>query len=405
MVRASDYGPFGSPMVWPKVSINGRCFAVRKASIGAPAAGSAPGAIVARDDSPGLHIATATQSIHLEAFSRLEGKTLEVTEVATLASLQPGGCVTWPTEEVKKQITEVGRIASKATAYWRERLLAYKPYRLPYSRPVSAGGEVTSPITETCHVMPEGVADGMSFIEYLIGGWCTFLARASGIADVHVAIATPHDEVPRDYRDLFTAWVPLLAHIDAAAPIARSVRAIGDELRNVRQQGVIRRDLIGRDLNLNGRFERGELTPEIMISWGHTPAAHQSPEDRPALELLIQPDGGAIEFHYDPKKVSREDVGRLASQFSEWCRRLPSAMAQPLHAAAAVSEQEQAALIEDFNATHSDATLVAASINCSSARRSFREATSRCCVPTLGCRTNSSTRPRIGWRAFWPGKV
>ena len=208
LVRASDYGPFGSPMVWPKVSINGRCFAVRKASIGAPAAGSAPGAIVARDDSPGLHIATATQSIHLEAFSRLEGKTLEVTEVATLASLEPGGCVTWPTEEVKKQITEVGRIASKATAYWRERLLACQPYRFRTAARCPTGGKskpdhrdvschLRASLTHVFHRIPD---------RRLVHVSCA----PSGTADVHVAIHS-YDEVPA-IIGISSGVVPLLAH-------------------------------------------------------------------------------------------------------------------------------------------------------------------------------------------------
>lgn len=357
LVRATDYGPFSSPLVWPKVSINGQFFAVRGASVGAPAAGSAPGEIVVHDDSSGLHVATASRSIHLESLSRLEGETLAVSDVAAANQLRPGVRLTWPSEEVIAQVTKAGTMASKTTSYWRERLLEYNPYRLPYSPPVSAGEEVTLPITEKCHVAPDAVGYEISFIEYLVSGWCTFLTRASGIADVHVAIAAPRDEINPDYRDLFSAWVPLLTHVDASAPVARSIKAICHELRNVRQQGFIRRDLIGRDQDLSGRFQRGELTPDVMISWGDKPSAYASSEDRPALELVIRPADDAIDFHYNPKKVSQGDVGRLASQFSDWCRRLPSAMAQPLGSVLAVSEQEREALVDDFNATRNDEML------------------------------------------------
>ncbi|MRT32469.1 hypothetical protein FGX01_00825, partial [Xylella fastidiosa subsp. multiplex] len=41
LVRATDHGPFSSPLAWPKVLIDGRILAVRKVSIEARAAGAA----------------------------------------------------------------------------------------------------------------------------------------------------------------------------------------------------------------------------------------------------------------------------------------------------------------------------------------------------------------------------
>lgn len=359
LVRAADYGPFSSPLVWPKVSINGQCFAVRRASVGATAtaiaAGSAPGEIVGHDHSSGLHVATATQSIYLEVLCGLEGETLAVGDVAKTNQLQPGVRLTSPAEAARTQITDAGMAASKATPFWRERLQEYKPYRLPHPMPASSGEDVARPITEK-FAMPEDVDHETAFIESMVSGWCTFLARASGIADVHVAIAAQRDEIDADYRNLFSAWVPLLTRIDASVPAAQSVRAINDELRSVREHGFIRRDLIGRDLTLSGRFQRGELAPDVMISLGK-PAAHSSVENRPALELVILPASATIDFHYDPKKISRKNVARLATQFSDWCRRLPAAMAEPLASLSAVSEQERAEQVDAFNATRNDAML------------------------------------------------
>lgn len=356
LVRATDYGPFSSPLVWPKVSVNGQFFAVRRASVGAPAAGAVSGEIVVHDSASGLRIATATRSIHIEALSSLEGEALSVSDVAKGNKLQPGARLSGPGDEAKARITQAGVAASKATSYWQERLLKYKPYRLPYSLPASSGNEAAKPITAKLNVTPEGVGQETSFAEYIVSGWCTFLARASGREDVHVAVTAPREEIDPDYRGLFSAWVPLLAHVDASAPVVQSVKAVSEELRNVRKQGLLRRDLIGRDLNLSARFQRAEFTPDVVISLDK-PADYPSNADRPALELVILPAGDAIDFHYNPKKISQKNVSQLASQFSDWCRRLPAAMAQPLQSVSAVSEQERAALIDDFNATQSDTKL------------------------------------------------
>ena len=71
MVRATDYGPFGSPLVWPKVNVDGRFVAVREARSGAPT-DAAPGEVIACDDVSGLQVATASGAVQL---TRLSGST------------------------------------------------------------------------------------------------------------------------------------------------------------------------------------------------------------------------------------------------------------------------------------------------------------------------------------------
>ncbi|MBA3774198.1 MAG: amino acid adenylation domain-containing protein, partial [Ramlibacter sp.] len=356
MVRAADYGPFSSPLVWPKLSIDGQFFAVRRASVVAPASHASPGEVVTHDDSSGLRVASAAGSILVEGLSRLEGETLVVADVAAAIKLKTGARLSSPPEEVRAQLAKAGTAASRATPYWREQLLNYKPYRLPYSAPATGEEAAAAPVTEKIQVSPDGVGFEISFVEYLIGGWCTFLARASGVADVHVAITAPREEISAPYRDLFCAWQPLTARIDASAPVAQGVKTVCDGLRRAREQGLIRRDLLGRDPGLAVRIQRGELTPDVLVSPGK-PAEYAQGADRPALELVIPATGGVVEFHFNPKKVSRANVARLASQFADWCRRLPSAMTQPLASVAAISEQERTSLVEEFNATRKEAML------------------------------------------------
>ncbi|MGH8816592.1 MAG: formyltransferase family protein [Achromobacter pestifer] len=66
LVRATDNGPFSSPLVWPKVLIDDRILAVRKASIGARAAGATPGDVLAVDAN-GASFATGNRAISLES--------------------------------------------------------------------------------------------------------------------------------------------------------------------------------------------------------------------------------------------------------------------------------------------------------------------------------------------------
>ncbi len=356
IVRAADYGPFKNPLVWPKVSINGQFFAVRQASIGVPGATAKPGTIIAEDGSAALHVATGKGSIVLETLSSLEGKTLSVREIADANELRSGVQLASPIESVRAQITEAALAASKTTPYWSERLLNYEPYRLPYSAPGVAADEDASPVIERLGTLPESVRDDGSFVEYLVGAVCTFLARASGVAEVHLAIAASRDAIPADYRDLFCAWVPLAVRVEPRATLDQNLQTIAAELRSVRAHGVFRRDLIGRDPDLGARFQRGELCADVMISW-NAPARHPSMEQRPALELILLPAAGSIEFQFDPRKIPRKNAARLASQLAQWCAEIPSMGARPLQSVPAVSRQERAILIDGFNDTRDDAIL------------------------------------------------
>ncbi|WP_241117856.1 formyltransferase family protein, partial [Achromobacter xylosoxidans] len=89
MVRATDHGPFSSPLVWPKALIDGRVLAVRKVSVEARAAGAAPGDVVAVD-AFGASIATGNRVLRLEALCTLEGEDVAIADLASAGSLRAG---------------------------------------------------------------------------------------------------------------------------------------------------------------------------------------------------------------------------------------------------------------------------------------------------------------------------
>lgn len=358
LIRAADYGPFSSPLVWPKVIIKDQFFAVRGASVGITSIEAAvPGEIETSNNSSVLLVSTASGRIHLESLCSLEGKPLVISDFAKTNNLKSGVCLDYPSETEKVTLTNIGTTVSKSALSWREQLLDFNPYRFPYSPPLAAGVEANLLITEKCDVPLDGFGFEISHLEYLVSGCCTFLARASGVSDIHLAVAALRDEVDPAYRDLFLPWVPLLTRVDVSVPIAENIKVICCELRKFRKQGLIRRDLIGRELELNKRFENGELAPDIVISWDDRLPAYSAYDDRPALELVFRLNDCEIDFHYNPKKIAQKDATQLSSQLSEWCLRLPSFIAQPLGSVSVISEKEHVTLVDDFNVTYNNSML------------------------------------------------
>ncbi|HEY1618614.1 MAG TPA: amino acid adenylation domain-containing protein, partial [Streptosporangiaceae bacterium] len=336
MARAADFGPFSSPLVWPKVNVEGRLLAVREARADGTAGDAAPGQVIACNDA-GLHVATAAGSVHLTRLSTLEG------EPAGPLAIEPGTILPSPGDQERARITEAGSAASRAAGYWRKRLAGGHPYRLPYTPPALGTELDGSPVTVRCHPAGGGGRTGPA---YLTAAFCTFLSRAAGRPDIQIAVAAPGAE--SGFPDLFTSWLPLRAR--TGGTVADSLRAVGEEFAAGQQRAWLRRDAIGRDEVLRELWSDGTLTPDVLISWpGAATAA-----DRPVLELALGENNETVEFRYDPARLARPDIERLAAQFSDWCERLPTLADEPLGTAEVSSADERRALIEDFNATADD---------------------------------------------------
>ncbi|WP_078959004.1 type I polyketide synthase [Streptomyces sp. NRRL S-4] len=370
MVRATDYGPFASPLVWPKVNLDGHFYAVRGARLGTgeDTAGE-PGTVLSYDDASGLRIATDAGSVTLTRLSTPEGEERPVGAVAAAHGIRPGTILDVPGEDASARLTEAGVRASKAAGRWREHLLggADDPYRLPYPQPRPGTGagsaQQADPVRVRCQVPLQDGDDGLeasaSAASRLAGALGIFLSRASGRPDVHLAVAAPREGLDTAHRDLFAAWLPLLCRVDAGTTISENLRSVGREFTRGQERGWIRRDAVGRDEALRAHWHSGALTPDVLISWGARDAVdHGSAAQggrRPKLELHVQQDGaedGAlVTFHHDATLLATPDVARLAGQFSAWCDRLSSARENLPADADLLTTDERAFLLEEFNDT------------------------------------------------------
>ncbi|MER0443996.1 amino acid adenylation domain-containing protein [Streptomyces sp. Edi4] len=368
LVRATDYGPFASPLVWPKIRLRGHFYAVREARTqgGVASGAEAPGTVLSCDDASGLRVATGAGSVTLARLVTLEGEEATAGSVAAAHGIRPGTVLDSPGEEAGARLTEAGVDASKAAARWRERLLAAAdhPCRLPFPRPrpaAAGSGERPEPVAVRCPLPQHaGAAGELEAAAQVAGALGVFLGRASGRPEVALAMTAPRESVEAAHRDLFAAWLPLLCRIDADGTVAENLRAVAGEFTRGQERGWIRRDAIGRDDALREHWHSGALTPDVLISWGPREEAAQNAGDasaRPKLELHVRhdgsPQGALVTFHHDAARLTARDVARLGEQFAAWCGRLPAVAEQPAAAAGLLTEDERALLIEEFNDTDS----------------------------------------------------
>ncbi|MEV6596451.1 amino acid adenylation domain-containing protein [Actinoplanes sp. NPDC051346] len=363
MVRATDYGPFASPLVWPKINLDGHFYAVREASVRATAddAAAAPATVLSCDDGSGLRVATGAGIVTLTRMCTLEGEERSAGAIAATHGIRPGAILKVPDEDASARLTEAGVRASKAADLWRERLVSSgdHPYRLPYPRPRAGSGPQADPILVRCHVPLQDGEGREASAAYLAGALGIFLSRASGRREIHLAMAAPREDVDAAHRDLFSAWLPLLCQVDADATISENLRAVRREFALGQERGWLRRDAVGRDKTLRERWTSGASTADVLISWGTRDTADHGSDGqgghRQRLELHVQQDGaedGAlVTFHYDATRLAARDVARLADQFTAWCSRLPADAERLPADADLLTAAERAVLIEEFNDT------------------------------------------------------
>ncbi|MEU9099689.1 amino acid adenylation domain-containing protein [Streptomyces sp. NPDC048361] len=371
LVRATDYGPFASPLVWPKITSGGHVYAVREARVESAASddtAAAPGTVLSCDDASGLRVATGAASIALTRLCTLEGEELTPSTAAAVMGVAAGSVLDVPAEGASARLTEAGLQASQAANRWRTRLIEAgdHPCRLPY--PDTADSPVASgrpdPVLVRCPVPPlsddTGPDTSAATAAQLAGALGLFLGRATGQRDIHLAMTAPRTGVDTAHRALFSAWLPLPCRVDADATVTENLRAVREEFTRGQDRGWIRRDAVGRDDTLRERWNSGALIPDVLISWGdrdtdHDTGGHGSAEHggrRPRLELHVEQDasgdGALVTFHHDAR-LAAEDVTRLAGQFAAWCARLAAATELVPADVDLLGTDERALLVEEFN--------------------------------------------------------
>ncbi|MBC3843032.1 hypothetical protein GXW82_31195 [Streptacidiphilus sp. 4-A2] len=196
MVRATDYGPFSSPLVWPKVIVGGQVLAVREAHSGAASEGARPGEVIACDGTDGLRVATGSGSVRLTGLTTLEGDRLALGDLAAGQGAQPGTVL--PAPGAGSGLTEAGTTASKSASYWRTRLIDGDPCRLPYSLPESeslpesgTGAEADGSAVTARFRPADGELEQPAAASRLAAVWCTFIGRATAKQNILIALTAP----------------------------------------------------------------------------------------------------------------------------------------------------------------------------------------------------------------------
>ena len=261
-----------------------------------------------------------------------------------------------------------GEDAEAGRSYWRKQNLSALPAlglpfeRTPVGEPGFEPGSLTLSIDTEVAAKIEAVARRYETTTavFLLTCWQTLLWRLTGETDIlvgNVCDGREH-EMLQGALGLFARWLPVKAHFEESFSFAQVLSQVGESVR----------DGHGWQEYFTWEEISGGLSAPVGFEFAEWPATHHAAGisfsvsrqhsfiQRFKLLLACAHTDGALTatLHYDPERLERESVSRLARYFTMLlgsAARNPEALASELDLLHA-SDQQQ--LLVAFNQTAAD---------------------------------------------------
>ncbi len=353
-IKAADFGPFSSPMVWSKISVGDDVLAVRNArlndSLAPDASNRNPGGIVVAEDGSGFSVYTGTGPLEITGLSTLEGEIQPISSVIEDYGLATGDRLLLIDEAEVSAINQAGVSASKSESYWAKTLAGFAPVRLPQARQGVTEAGVDAEVTIELREQLSHLNSQENPADSVVAAWCLYLGRALQREDVHVGLRVKQTELTSVGQKLFADHVALCTHVTSESTVGEAISEAEAAVRAARDHSVMRRDQIGRDVELSAAYSAGELNADILIGIGDVVKSSGAGTSASVLEVTVSQDGGQVTLGYNSSQISRESVELLAGQFEAWCHGLAKVWDVSLSKVEIASSSELTEL-EAFNAT------------------------------------------------------
>lgn len=291
-VRALDFGMRPNPIAVPKVWLRGVPYACRTIQLMHAVATAAPGTIVTIDEG-GFVVAARDHLMRIPTLSTLHG------DAVNLASLDvhPGEQLAGPTSADAARIDARMAHAARYEPLWIRRLAESHAPVLPAAQVNATAHASTGHLSgrdgvtvQLPHVPIEHAHSNDDAT--LVAALAVYLTRIADDAPVDITLSTTpastREATPGSDDHLFMASFPLRCEVDLAVSLRDIVPAIRHQLRELRTQAPIARDVGARYPSLrNGVVES-------------------------SLLFIIAPDGQSATFDFAVTFATRDVMCRIA---------------------------------------------------------------------------------------------
>ncbi len=343
LVRALDFGPYPNPLGSPTIVSNGEVFVVKRADVRDADVrddDEDPGSVLDTDGE--IVVATGDGAIALTGFETRAGLEITSADVVAALGLAPGDRLELLDDGSAAELTELGRHLARSERYFARELATLAPVELSWARTANVDHRARY---ETIDVGVDTPTDA-------VAAFVAVLARLSGTANFHVALADTAAAPTGVAAVLVAPQVPLHVSIDMAAPFAAAASSSAADVAAVRERGGFLVDLIGRepDLRRSPELAAGRIAPIGIRFSGET--TEPGPASGPVVELVVV--GARCAVRFDAVLVDHADARRFVDSIEavvEHARRDPSATVAELDL---LSENTRNQILNRWNDTAAD---------------------------------------------------
>ncbi|QSQ18950.1 LLM class flavin-dependent oxidoreductase [Pyxidicoccus parkwayensis] len=343
LVAALDYGGYPNPLAFAKLWLGSAPVAVSEALRVEEGSDASPGYIVAIEGDA-LTLAFGGGDLVLKGPKGLCGAPLSWAELLGSRNLAVGDLLQPVSPELLARLTEVGTVAGKAEAFFLGRLETLAPPDLPFLGG-SSKEEGTHSLTLSVSEVASGWASDLPPDERLLFTAAAFLSRLSPEPRFDVGFSDSGTRARvRDVEGFFASQLPLRLALPMKEAPEAAASAFRKALAQLREKGVMSRDLLGRSPQLAGLSRHmGEVAYPVALrisapgELGHAvPGA--------ALTVVVDAEGTQAQWLFDASRVEQGRVSELSRQLSAFLASLRESPGRPLDEHDLLGAEERALL-------------------------------------------------------------
>ncbi|VAW43300.1 hypothetical protein MNBD_CHLOROFLEXI01-1089, partial [hydrothermal vent metagenome] len=344
MANALQFGGYANPLALPKLSANGRLYAVSNAKVGEPTT-AVPSTIQAQDEIS-LTVATAKDEIILSGLQTLDGTAVSPAEL----NLQTGDLLPSLDAEAFAALTTLNDTIVRQEGYWLRRLSQMAPVALPYADHSNAAvGQqyetATMPVPTA--VQPLLTNDN----SFLTAAFAAYLARLSGTNSFDIGL-NPQWLAVDEFAAYFATQIPFRVKLDSTATITDALAGLQTDLQTMQQKRkTFNRDLFLRQPDLEPLRSKLDQALLPVLLQSADSAADFTPMVGSELTMLLTLDQTSVTWVYDTAVYQPEIIAAMQTQFATLLNSIANDGSRSLAETAILSQAEIQQLLVDWNDT------------------------------------------------------